>query len=114
MASSVPPNSSRATEIRLPFPEKYAAISDAQTVTSGFFDSNQANQIDKLGVMAHVYSTFESRAGLKGPNPTAHGIKSFLWTADAITYPGIDIRCSFLSADTQGLSHRPPTLRADY
>lgn len=77
IVSSVPANSSRAADVRILSPEEYAAISDAHTVTSGFFDSNPANQVEKFGAMAHVYSTFESRSHLEDPKPMARGIKSF-------------------------------------
>lgn len=77
IASSVEPTSLRAADVVFLSPEEYAAMSDAHTVTSGFFDSNPANQIERFGVMAHVYSTFESRSHLKDPKPMARGIKSF-------------------------------------
>jgi hypothetical protein len=77
IVSSVPANSTRAADVRFLSPEEYAAISDAQTVRSGFFDRNPANQIERFGEMAHVYSTFESRSHLDDPKPMARGIKSF-------------------------------------
>ena len=77
IAANVPPNSSCTADVRFLSPEEYAAISDSQTVTSGFFDSNPANQIERLGEMAHVYSTFESRTNLDDPKPIRRGIKSF-------------------------------------
>jgi len=77
IAASVPPNSSRTADVRFLSPEEYAAISDAQTVTSGFFDRNPANQIERFGEMAHVYSTFESRINLDDRKPIRRGIKSF-------------------------------------
>lgn len=73
----MPLNSVRAADVRFLSPEEYVAISDAHTVTSGFVDSNPANQIERFGVMAHVYSTFESRSDPKDPKPMARGIKSF-------------------------------------
>ena len=76
IASSVPPKGQPA-DVRFLSPEEYAALSDAQTATSGFFDSNPANQIETFGNMAHVYSTFESRSHLGDPKPMARGIKSF-------------------------------------
>jgi len=77
IVSSVPPSSSRAADVHFLSPEEYAAISDAHTVTSSFFDSNPASQIEKFGVMAHVCSRFESRSDLKTPKPMNRGIKSF-------------------------------------
>ena len=75
--SSIPPNSSRAADVRFLSPEEHAAISDAHTVASGFFDRNPANQVERFGAMAHVYSTFESRSHLEDSKPMARGIKSF-------------------------------------
>ena len=77
IVSSVPANSSRAADVRILSPEEYVAISDAHTVTSGFFDRNPANQVERFGTMAHVYSTFESRSHLEDSKPMARGIKSF-------------------------------------
>lgn len=74
IVSSIPPNSSRAADVRFLSPEEHAAISDAHTVASGFFDRNPANQVERFGAMAHVYSTFESRSHLEDPKPMARGI----------------------------------------
>ncbi len=57
--------------------DQYADGSDAQTAKEGFFDANPANHIEQFGVMAHVYSTYESRARMEDPKPMARGIKSF-------------------------------------
>ena len=62
--------------MRILSPDEYAAISDSQTVSKGFFDRNLANQIERFGVMAHVYSTYESRFERDSPKPVARGIKS--------------------------------------
>jgi hypothetical protein len=72
-----PPSSSRAADVIFLSPEEYAAISDSQTAYKGFFDRNLANQIERFGVMAHVYSTYESRYDRDSPKPVARGIKSF-------------------------------------
>ena len=71
-----PASSSRAADVRILSPEEYAAISDLQTVSKGFFDRNLANQIERFGVMAHVFSTYESRFERDSPKPVARGIKS--------------------------------------
>ncbi len=76
IAVSVPPTDSRAADVVFFSVEEYAAKVGAQTST-GFFDRNPANQIEMFGGMAHVYSTFESRAHLDDPKPMASGIKSF-------------------------------------
>jgi hypothetical protein len=72
-----PASSSRAADVRILSPEEYAAISDSQTVSQGFFDRNLANQIERFGVMGHIYSTYESRSERDSPKPVARGIKSF-------------------------------------
>jgi hypothetical protein len=71
------PNSGRAADVIFLSPEEYAAVSDAQTVSKGFFDHNLANHIERFGVMAHVYSTYESRIDRESTKPVARGIKSF-------------------------------------
>ena len=71
-----PPRSSRAADVVFLSPEEYAAISDSQTVSRGFFDHNLANQIERFGVMAHVFSTYESRFDRDATKPAARGIKS--------------------------------------
>lgn len=58
-------------------PDEYADSSDSQTVKSGFFDRNPANQMEQFGLMAHVYSTYESRSDPNDAKPMARGIKSF-------------------------------------
>jgi hypothetical protein len=45
--SNVPRDSAGVADIRYLSPYEYAANSDAHTATSGFFDSNPANQIEK-------------------------------------------------------------------
>ena len=77
IAVGLPAQASRAADIIFLSPEQYAESSDAQTVTEGFFDRNPANQIEQFGVMAHVYSTYESRTKMDDPKPMARGIKSF-------------------------------------
>jgi hypothetical protein len=77
IVSNVPRDSAGVADLRFLSPDEYAAISDAYTAKSGFFDSNPANQIEKFGVMAHVYSMFESRSHVDDPDPMARGIKSF-------------------------------------
>ena len=76
IAVSVPPTPSRAADVVFFSVDEYAAKYGAETST-GFFDSNPANQIEIFGGMAHVYSTFESRGHLADPKPMASGIKSF-------------------------------------
>ena len=76
IAVSIPPTPSRAADVVFFSVEGYAAKYGAETST-GFFDSNPANQIETFGGMAHVYSTFESRRHLADPKPMASGIKSF-------------------------------------
>ena len=73
----LPAQGSRAADVIFMSPVEYAARSDAQTVTQGFFDRNPANQVERFGVMAHVYSMYESRSHLEDAKPMARGVKSF-------------------------------------
>jgi hypothetical protein len=59
---SRPPRFSRAADIIFLSPDEYANISDAQTVTGGFLTKTLPSQVEKSGVMAHLYSTYESRS----------------------------------------------------
>ena len=72
-----PPSTSQAADVVFLSPDEYAALSDSQTVSKGFFDHNLANKIERFGVMAHVYSTYESRFNRDDAKPVARGIKSF-------------------------------------
>jgi hypothetical protein len=71
------PSSSRAADVTFLSPDEYTNISDAYTATAGFFDRSPANQVETFGVMAHVYSTYESRSHPEDAKPMARGIKSF-------------------------------------
>jgi len=77
IVAGIPAHSSRAADVIFLSPEKYADISDSQTISHGFFDHDLANQIQQFGVMAHVYSTYESRYNPEDAKPAARGIKSF-------------------------------------
>jgi hypothetical protein len=76
IVNSRTPRSSRPADVTFLSPDEYANISDAHTATAGFFDRNLANQVEKFGVMAHVYSTYESRSHLEDAKPMVRGIKS--------------------------------------
>ena len=71
------PSASQSADVKFLSPDQYATISDSQTVSKGFFDHNLANQIERFGVMAHVYSSYESRFNRDDAMPVARGIKSF-------------------------------------
>ena len=77
IAVGLPPSASRAANVVFLTLDQYADGSDSQTAKSGFFDANPANQIEQFGVMAHVYSTYESRSQAEDARPMARGIKSF-------------------------------------
>ncbi len=77
IAVSLTPQGSHPADVLFLSPEQYAANSDSYTATDGFFDRNPANQIERFGLMAHVYSTYESRAHPEDAKPMARGIKSF-------------------------------------
>ena len=71
------PRSDRAADVIFLSPDDYANLSDAHTVKEGFFERNPANQVEKFGVMAHVYSMYESRSHPEDAKPMARGVKSF-------------------------------------
>ena len=73
----LPPSASRPANVLFLALDQYADGSDSQTAKEGFFDANPANQIEQFGVMAHVYSTYESRTHPEDSKPMARGIKSF-------------------------------------
>ncbi len=66
----------RPSDVILLSPERYAALADKQA-TDGFFDRIIANQIQRFGVMAHVYASYESRHAPGDAHPFVRGIKSF-------------------------------------
>jgi hypothetical protein len=72
----LPPHSGHAADAIFLTPDEYAARSDDQTVTAGFFDRSLANEVERFGVVAHVYSMYESRSHLEDTKPMARGIKS--------------------------------------
>ena len=57
-------------------PDQYADSSDSQTAKTGFFDHLLAIQIQHFGLMAHVYTSYESRKNQSDPNPFVRGVKS--------------------------------------
>ena len=71
------PRSDRAADVIFLSPDDYANLSDAHTVKEGYFDRNSANQVEKFGVMAQVYSTYEARSHPEDAKPMSRGIKSF-------------------------------------
>jgi hypothetical protein len=70
------PRTSRPADVTFLSPDEYANLSDGYTATAGFFDRNLANQVEKFGVMAHVYSTYESRSHPEDAKPMVRGVKS--------------------------------------
>ncbi len=77
IAVGLPPGASHSANVLFLTLDQYADSSDSQTAKEGFFDANPANQVEQFGVMAHVYSTYESRSHEDDPKPMARGIKSF-------------------------------------
>jgi len=77
IAVCLPAPPGRVADVLFMTLDGYADRSDAATLKSGFFDRNLANHIERFGVMAHVYSTYESRSQSGDKIPMARGIKSF-------------------------------------
>jgi hypothetical protein len=76
IAIGLEPEADHRADVLFLSPDEYAALSDKHTAAKGFFDRNLANQVERFGVMAHVYSTYESRNDPGDPKPMARGIKS--------------------------------------
>lgn len=76
IASAVPPKGTSPARIRIMTLDEYADGSDRFTTKYGFFDHVLHNRVDKFGLMAHVYSTYESRNDPSDAMPMARGIKS--------------------------------------
>jgi hypothetical protein len=73
----IPGAGARATDVAFLSPDQYAASSDLQTASEGFFDHLLAAHVQSFGVMAHVYAAYESRAWAEDSKPFVRGMKSF-------------------------------------
>jgi hypothetical protein len=76
IAVGLPARGTHAADILFMSLDEYADRSDAATAKAGFFDRNPANQVERFGVMAHVYAFYESRSNPQDAKPMARGIKS--------------------------------------
>ncbi len=56
--------------------DEYAVRASKTMEANGFFEHSIANRVDAYGVMANVYSTYESRHTADDPKPFARGINS--------------------------------------
>jgi hypothetical protein len=72
----LPASKESPTDVIFLTPDQYADSSDSQTVSKGFFDHVLAMQVQHFGVMAHVYTSYESRERLSDPKPFVRGVKS--------------------------------------
>lgn len=77
IAAAIPPRKNLPADVIFRTPDQYADDSDAYTTAHGFFDSTPAYRTEFFGLMAHVYSTYESRAHPSDEKPMARGVKSF-------------------------------------
>jgi hypothetical protein len=66
----------KPTDVIFLTPDQYADNSDTQTAVTGFFDHMLALQVQQFGVMAHVYTSYESRQKTTDQKPFARGVKS--------------------------------------
>lgn len=73
----IPASGTRSTDVAFVSPDAYADMSDAATKNEGFFDHTLAMQVQQFGVMAHVYTSYESRKNRNDPKPFVRGVKSF-------------------------------------
>jgi hypothetical protein len=72
-----PAEGTRAAEVAFRTVNGYADGSDRFTASSGFFDHVIHNRVEQFGLIAHVYSAYESSANPDGKRPLARGVKSF-------------------------------------
>ena len=73
----LPASGSRTTDVVFVSPDAYADMSDATTKNDGFFDHLIAMQVERFGVIAHVFASYESRKNQNDPKPFVRGMKSF-------------------------------------
>lgn len=76
IATARPPKANTPAQIYIMTPDEYADGSDRFTAKYGFFDHVLHNHVEKFGLMAHVYSAYESRNSPGDATPMARGIKS--------------------------------------
>jgi hypothetical protein len=67
----------QATDVVFLTPDEYADSSDRSTAESGFFDHMIAAHVQRFGVMAHVWTSYESRNRAEDAKPFVRGVKSF-------------------------------------
>ena len=72
----LPSTNGKPTDVVFLTPDQYADGSDSETATTGFFDRMLALQVQQFGVMAHVYTSYESREKPEDPKPFVRGMKS--------------------------------------
>jgi hypothetical protein len=73
----LPGSGTQATDVVFVSPDAYADMSDAATKDDGFCDHLIAKQVERFGVIAHVFASYESRKNQNDPKPFVRGIKSF-------------------------------------
>jgi hypothetical protein len=71
-----PASKGSPTDVIFLTPDQYAANSDSQTAKTGFFDHVLAVQVQHFGVMAHVYTSYESRKSPSDLKAFVRGVKS--------------------------------------
>lgn len=74
--TAIPPKGTTPAQVRIMTPDEYADASDRFTAKNGFFDHVLHNRVEKFGLMAHVYSAYESRNDLRDEKPMVRGVKS--------------------------------------
>ena len=74
--TAIPPKGTTPAQVRIMTPDEYADGSDRFTAKNGFFDHVLHNRVEKFGLMAHVYSAYESRNDLRDEKPMVRGVKS--------------------------------------
>lgn len=73
----IPSSGAQSTDVVFVSPDVYADKSNTAMKDEGFFDHALAMRVEHFGVMAHVYSSYESRKNLDDAKPFVRGVKSF-------------------------------------
>lgn len=73
----LPGSGAQPTDVVFVSPDAYADMSNAATKDEGFSDHALAMHVQQFGVMAHVFSSYESRKKRDDPKPFLRGVKSF-------------------------------------
>jgi hypothetical protein len=72
-------------------PEEYITFGDAYFLKNGFFEREASRHADRYANIMQIFSTYESRHGIKDPTSFARGINSFQLFFDGKRWWVVDI-----------------------